>query len=185
MPSLPTQTLKTDSIQLSSASGNHDAHEELYVSGGKWEDEEERKFFEDLQDLRDFVPKSLLGLDEKGEKATGDEDGNTSESAQAEKEREKLEREREEEDVRKIEEELRKLKIREEKGGVEDENVHHVPNGIVVDDEDEYVSYLHSMFDALMVLLVRSACRPLFLLRLRRRRLLAHRLWHLKALHKY
>ena len=33
----------------------------------KWEDEEERRFFEDIQDLRDFVPKSVLGFTETGQ----------------------------------------------------------------------------------------------------------------------
>ena len=42
----------------------------LSTAGGKWEDEEERKFFEDIQDLRDYVPKSILGL-EDGEEKTG------------------------------------------------------------------------------------------------------------------
>ena len=32
--------------------------------GGKWEDEEERRFFEDIQDLREIVPKSILGIED-------------------------------------------------------------------------------------------------------------------------
>ena len=40
----------------------------LSTAGGKWEDEEERRFFEDIQDLRDYVPKSVLGLEDGEDK---------------------------------------------------------------------------------------------------------------------
>lgn len=140
MPILPTQAPKTDSIQLSSANGQD--HEEIFVVGGKWEDEEERKFFEDLQDLKDFVPKSLLGLDEKGERTA--DDGTDLKELE---EREKKERERDEEDLKKVAEELSKLKIKEEMESGEQgvETVNEVKtNGDVtvkresrIDDEDE------------------------------------------------
>ena len=68
------------------------------VSGGKWEDEEEKRFFEDIQDLKDFVPASVLGVE--GTYEGGEDDAK--ELAQ-----ENLEREKEE--VRKLEEELEKL----------------------------------------------------------------------------
>ena len=64
MPTLPTQSQKSDSINISSG-GQGDSQDVIFSSGGRWEDEEERKFFEDIQDLRDFVPKSVLGIDEK------------------------------------------------------------------------------------------------------------------------
>jgi regulator of nonsense transcripts 2 len=69
-------------------------------SGGKWEDEEERRFFEDVQDLKDFVPRGVLGIDEtEGKDSDNDLDG--------EKEKERIEKEKEE--VRKLEEELENL----------------------------------------------------------------------------
>ena len=82
---------------------NDDADElVLAASGGKWEDEEERRFFEDIQDLREVVPKSILGVEDvKDEKE--------------EKGEEEVERARkaEEEEVRKLEEELAGLKDKE------------------------------------------------------------------------
>lgn len=68
------------------------------ASGGKWEDEEERRFFEEVQDLKDFVPASVLGVE--GTYDAGEDDAK-------ELEQERLEREREE--VRKLEEELERL----------------------------------------------------------------------------
>lgn len=71
--------------------------DEILTTGGKWEDEEERRFFEDVQDLKDFVPSSVLGVEEEVE-----EEENAKEI-----ERERAEREKEE--VKKLEEELEKL----------------------------------------------------------------------------
>ena len=50
MPTLPAATQKNDSI-LVSTTGQNEISEEIYTTGGKWEDEEERRFFEDIQDL--------------------------------------------------------------------------------------------------------------------------------------
>jgi regulator of nonsense transcripts 2 len=72
----------------------------LATSGGKWEDEEERRFFEDIQDLKDFVPKSVLGIEE-GEKLEKENS----------EEKEKEETEKVKEEVRKLEEELEHLNI--------------------------------------------------------------------------
>ena len=69
--------------------------DEILTTGGKWEDEEERRFFEDVQDLKDFVPSSVLGVEQVDEEET------------KELERERVERVKEE--VRKLEEELEKL----------------------------------------------------------------------------
>ena len=71
------------------------------TTGGKWEDEEERRFFEDVQDIKDFVPSSVLGVE-------GEPEGEESKEI----ERERAEREKEE--VRKLEEELEKLGDSEE-----------------------------------------------------------------------
>jgi regulator of nonsense transcripts 2 len=91
---------KSDSILIGSSNPNQlmDDTDELTVTGGKWEDEEERRFFEDLQDLKDFVPSSVLGIDNSAE---GESEKDN------EKEKERVDREKEE--VRKLEEELQKL----------------------------------------------------------------------------
>lgn len=97
LPALPTASQKSDSILigLNTTLSSGDA-DELITTGGKWEDEEERRFFEDIQDLKDFVPSSVLGIEEE----PVDEDSK-------EVERERTEKEREE--VRKLEEELERL----------------------------------------------------------------------------
>ncbi|KAJ7680426.1 ARM repeat-containing protein [Mycena polygramma] len=103
LPSLPTNSQKSDSILIGSNRSNPlvgDENDEIMGSGGKWEDEEERRFFEDVQDLKDFVPRGVLGIDEaEGKDPDIDLDG--------EKERERMEKEKEE--VRKLEEELENL----------------------------------------------------------------------------
>lgn len=102
MPSLPTASQKSDSIQIGSNPGGILADESddiSLASGGKWEDEEERKFFEDIQDLKDFVPKSVLGIEteERTDKA-------------ADEEREKAEKEKADVEAKKLEQELEGLK---------------------------------------------------------------------------
>ncbi|KAF5380407.1 hypothetical protein D9615_004497 [Tricholomella constricta] len=98
LPSLPTISQKSDSILIGSNNPNQlDDADEIVTTGGKWEDEEERRFFEDVQDLKDFVPSSVLGIDEA--------DGEIEESKETEQER--IDKEKEE--VRKLEEELQKL----------------------------------------------------------------------------
>ncbi|KAJ7703097.1 armadillo-type protein [Mycena rosella] len=103
LPSLPTNSQKSDSILIGSNRSNNlsgDDADEIMGSGGKWEDEEERRFFEDVQDLKDFVPRGVLGIDEmEGKESDSDLEG--------EKEKERIEREKEE--VRKLEEELQHL----------------------------------------------------------------------------
>ncbi|KAG6903019.1 hypothetical protein C0995_007452 [Termitomyces sp. Mi166 len=96
LPSLPTISQKSDSILIGSNKLNHpEDADEIIPTGGKWEDEEERRFFEDVQDLKDFVPSSVLGID------VSEQEDN--------KETEKQRLDREKEEVRKLEEELHKL----------------------------------------------------------------------------
>ena len=104
LPSLPTTSQKTDSILIGSNNQSHlgDDTDEILTSGGKWEDEEERRFFEDIQDLKDFVPKSMLGLESDTE-GEGDKDKDD--------ETDKIEKEKIAEEVRKLEEELEGLKL--------------------------------------------------------------------------
>jgi regulator of nonsense transcripts 2 len=96
LPSLPTASQKSDSILIGSNSNQSNDSEEGLTTGGKWEDEEERRFFEDVQDLKDFVPSSVLGVE-----------GEPEEEESKEVERERVEKEKEE--VRKLEEELERL----------------------------------------------------------------------------
>ncbi|KAJ7045615.1 transcription factor [Mycena alexandri] len=102
LPALPTNSQKSDSILIGSNRSNlpGDENDEIMGNGGKWEDEEERRFFEDVQDLKDFVPRGVLGIDEtEGKESDSELDG--------EKEKERIEKEQEE--VRKLEEELENL----------------------------------------------------------------------------
>ncbi|KAF5316873.1 hypothetical protein D9611_003979 [Ephemerocybe angulata] len=101
LPKLPTSTQKSESIQIGSNQGSLlSENDEVLDPASKWADEEERKFFEDVPDLRDFVPASVLGV---GESTQLDN------SAKPEDEKEKAEREKEE--VRKLEEELKNLSV--------------------------------------------------------------------------
>ncbi|KAF8633394.1 hypothetical protein AX17_004565 [Amanita inopinata Kibby_2008] len=100
LPTLPTASQKSDSIHIGINTGQTgDEVEDMIIVGGKWEDEEERKFFEDVQDLKDFVPSSVLGIDDNTEPM----------DQEKEKEREKERIDREMEEVKKLEEELERL----------------------------------------------------------------------------
>lgn len=115
MPELPTSSQKSDSIQIGSNTSNQfstDDSEDMIISGGKWEDEEERRFFEDVQDLKDFVPKSVLGLDDVETTKEIDAKDRTEEEDKT--------------DIRKLEEELERLA----EGHVE-------PSSLSVEDEDD------------------------------------------------
>jgi regulator of nonsense transcripts 2 len=101
LPSLPASTQKTDSIQIGTNQGSLlNESDDALTPGSKWVDEEERRFFEDIPDLREFVPASVLGVDAP----TQSDDSNK-------KEEEKDRVEREKEEVRKLEEELKNLEI--------------------------------------------------------------------------
>lgn len=108
MPTLVNVTQKSDSIIITNV-GQQDSQEDIYVSGGKWEDEEERRFFEDIPDLRDFVPKSVLGLDETND--MGGESDKKKEDSVMEKER----KDREEDEAIEIENELKRLQLEGER----------------------------------------------------------------------
>ena len=102
MPTLKTTSQKTDSIQIGANSGSSVLGADSdTTTGGQWEDDEERRFFEDVPDLKDYVPRSVLGVE--GETDEGADDDT--------KEKEKLEQEKVQEEVRKLEEELAGLKI--------------------------------------------------------------------------
>jgi hypothetical protein len=132
MPSLPTAAQKNESVLLLSASsgGQHDSEETSFPSGGKWEDEEERRFYEDLQDLRDFVPKSVLGLDSKDKPGEQQKEEDTKTDQDA---KEKQRKEVEQAEIKMLEKEIEGLGLngveRAQNGSIE---------SIEVEDE-EYV----------------------------------------------
>ena len=133
MPTLKTTSQKTDSILIGTNTGGSllgpDSDE---ITGGKWEDEEERRFYEDIVDLKDYVPKSLLGISGESE-----EEDDAKDAERKEKEKEKVQ-----EDIRKLEEELAELKV-DETGRVNGDakvvanGAGPVTNGTVDEDEDD------------------------------------------------
>lgn len=120
LPELKTASQKADSIQIGTNSGSNLGGEtdEDAIRGGKWEDEEERRFFEDIPDLKDYVPKSVLGIEEE----------------EVSEEKEKAEKERAEAEVKKLEEELNDLASMEGNGGAVHTNG-EAPSS--TEDEDE------------------------------------------------
>ena len=136
LPSLPTSSQNTTSIQIwtNSSSINDDADEISLGVTSKWEDEEERRFFEDIQDLRDLVPRSILGIEDKD-----------SEKAQEEIEEAKK---REEEEVRKLEEELEGLKVEEKK--IEGSGVEANGNAVLPSEEHDNEDIEDEGYDLLL-----------------------------------
>ena len=114
MPTLPAATQKNDSI-LVSTTGQNEVSEEIYTTGGKWEDEEERRFFEDIQDLRDFVPKSVLGFTETGQVTQDTTDSGSIKDDLDRERREREERERREKEEREEKERLAREKAEKAK----------------------------------------------------------------------
>ncbi|KAF7782626.1 hypothetical protein Agabi119p4_2002 [Agaricus bisporus var. burnettii] len=99
LPNLPRASHKSESIQIGSTHGSmFNDSEDTTVVGGKWEDEEERRFYEDVPDLKDYVPSSVLGIDNSNEVA---------DDSDKDKEQQRIQQEKE--DFRLLEEELQKL----------------------------------------------------------------------------
>ncbi|KDQ21888.1 hypothetical protein BOTBODRAFT_50425 [Botryobasidium botryosum FD-172 SS1] len=111
LPKLPSSSVQASSILVldgSSRAGQEDREDLTGLS--KWEDDEERKFYEDIPDLKDFVPRSVLGIEDDGKKDTG-------EKSEAEsKEKEKA---RQEEEIRRLEQKMESLAV--EKNDTEDD----------------------------------------------------------------
>lgn len=131
MPTLKAASHKTESILIGSNAGSlldTDAELEDGIRGGKWEDEEERRFFEDIPDLKDYVPKGILGVEEESDAEKDKEE----EAA----EKEKQAKARVDEDVRQLEEELAGLEAsqNEELQSSRDEEA---KDNEPVDEEDE------------------------------------------------
>ncbi|WVQ63661.1 uncharacterized protein L199_001814 [Kwoniella botswanensis] len=64
-PVLPTAaSLAKSGLQIVESASSFTVREDGPVAGGIWDDEEERRFYEDLVDLREVVPSALLGIKE-------------------------------------------------------------------------------------------------------------------------
>lgn len=123
MPDLPSASHKSESIMIGSNTGKglgEDGELFLSTAGGKWEDEEERRFFEDIQDLRDYVPRSMLGLEEGEDGSSpGEEEKKTDEDLIV--------------DMKKLDEELAGLENKVANGITEEGNT----DGDASDNEDK------------------------------------------------
>jgi regulator of nonsense transcripts 2 len=108
MPDLPAASNKGDTIGIGIGNGGPggDGDETIFHAGGKWEDEEERRFYEDVQDLKDFVPKAVLGLDQGTKTEVADPTEVQGVKEKAQEEQDKLD-----EEMRKMEAELEGLKL--------------------------------------------------------------------------
>ena len=106
MPILPSSSSTGNSIQIGTNTGalfSDDAEEAAFAAlGGKWEDEEERRFFEDIQDLREIVPKSILGIEDSKDVAKEIDESDA-----------EARRNAEDEEVKKLKEELAGLEARD------------------------------------------------------------------------
>ena len=141
MPTLPTSSSAGNSIQIGTSTHgllSDDLDEAAFAAlGGKWEDEEERRFFEDIQDLREVVPKSILGVEEgiNAIKESNESDPDAKKNA-------------EDEEVKRLREELEGL---EASGAALQANGKVDTHNEASEDEDEYaVSLPHSYCDQLM-----------------------------------
>ena len=107
MPTLPTAQQQKDTM-LISQNGRHDIQDDMAVSGGKWEDEEERRFYEECPDLRRSVPSSFLGL-EGGEA----EDANRTAESSSAKEVAEERKQRDAIEAKELEHELQRLSLQD------------------------------------------------------------------------
>ena len=96
MPSLPTAaSLAKSGLQIVQGQSSFTVREDGAVPGGIWDDEEERRFYEEFLDLRQVVPAGLLGV--KDDKPLGEE---------AEKNQREEKQKQDEEDIRRQLEQL-------------------------------------------------------------------------------
>jgi hypothetical protein len=167
LPHLPTAAQKAESILIGTGESNKILLadiEDVSSVGGKWEDEEERRFYEDIPDLADFVPKSVLGLE--GEDATAQPSEKSSESKSKPNQAEV------DEEVQKLQEELEKL------NAVSESAATSVVQTEENDEESEYESFFSAIYcNSLPELALRPPKR-----RRRRRAVHQHHLnWRPKA----
>jgi regulator of nonsense transcripts 2 len=83
-PVLPTAaTLSKSGLQIVDSGSSFQVRDDGPVPGGIWDDEEEKRFYEELVDLKEHVPSALLGIkaakvETEGEAVAGD--GNAQET---------------------------------------------------------------------------------------------------------
>lgn len=113
MPSLPSASQKNDSILLL------DGGSSLRATGGedlpansKWEDEEDRRFYEDLPDLKDFVPKSVLSVEAIASK---EERENSAKERSSDPDAGKAKEEQERQDMARLEAKMQNVDMEESK----------------------------------------------------------------------
>lgn len=98
-PTLPTAaSLSKSGLQIVESTSSFTVRDDGPIAGGIWDDEEEQKFYQDLIDLKEVVPASLLGIREKSKDE--DHEGNGSQREE-EKEEEEAARKADEEALRK------------------------------------------------------------------------------------
>jgi regulator of nonsense transcripts 2 len=93
LPHLPSASEQSSSILLLDGSSSRGNDAEEVTSAGKWEDEEERRFYEEFTDLKDFVPRSILGVESsQDESTTNARDGENEGAKRKQKEEQELKR---------------------------------------------------------------------------------------------
>ncbi|WVN87840.1 uncharacterized protein L203_103035 [Cryptococcus depauperatus CBS 7841] len=99
-PTLPTAaSLSKSGLQIVESSSSFTIRDDGPIRGGIWDDDEELKFYEDLIDLKEMVPTSLLGIkdkediqDKQGQEAENkEEEHNKNNEEELKKELEKME----------------------------------------------------------------------------------------------
>ncbi|WWC72867.1 uncharacterized protein I206_106831 [Kwoniella pini CBS 10737] len=70
-PTLPTAaSLGKSGLQIVETASSFTVREDGPIAGGIWDDEEERRFYEELVDLKEVVPSGLLGIKESKQAST-------------------------------------------------------------------------------------------------------------------
>ncbi len=116
-PVLPTAaSLSKSGLQIVETTSSFTVRDDGPIAGGIWDDEEERRFYEDLLDLKEVVPAGLLNIKEKRTRTTTEESKVSNGEVPAEAEQQKQSEEgiakaveaqkRDEEDVRRQLEQL-------------------------------------------------------------------------------
>lgn len=113
MPALPSASQKNDSILLLDGSSNlRVGGSEDLPANSKWEDEEDRRFYEDLPDLKDFVPKTVLGVEAVASKEERD---NASKEQASDSDAGKAKEEQEKQDVARLEAKMQDVEVEDAK----------------------------------------------------------------------
>ncbi|ADV23037.1 hypothetical protein I315_04869 [Cryptococcus gattii Ru294] len=86
-PTLPTAaSLSKSGLQIVESSSSFTVRDDGPVAGGIWDDEEEQKFYQDLVDLKEVVPASLLGIKEKSKEDDQEGGGESQDKSEEEEE---------------------------------------------------------------------------------------------------